>query len=549
MESRNEFFMTFQKTTFEWFAKRAFIVVVACTAMFMGHPAAATPGYYSGNASQPRIEPLSFSSQYKAEQEKQLLEFPAVRMDIDQKEYIVGSGDTLNIRIWEPGSESTMYQMTVTQGNIFLEMIGEVEVAGLSLEKAIDIITRKYTENFPNFKVHVALYSMRVFEVLVTGQVKFPGYYRVNPVTRLSDLLQLAGGTTSIGSSRNLKVSYKDGSSQTCDLFSFREEGDTGQNPLIRRGASVFVPVRYGFVEVKGDVLRPGKFEILEGEDLSSLISFFKGIAPDAYRGRIVLKRASTSSGTVHEGRYILKRFNWDEISGESGKDFPLQDGDILDVRSIKQFVIVQGLVVRPGEYIFTEGMRLLDLLNDAGGLGIVGKGDVGEPGGGTLEETTTTAASKTINISGDYNAMLKRVGRQKGEIEYMEIDLTGLLFGGDESQNVELLPGDVITITAQLDSVYVHGMVREAGFFPYNSANTVRDYIFLAGGPTPNGEIGRTKLTTGGDTFHVDLNRVPKTGDIIYIPQSEQYTYRTNMSFLSNLATFYLMIDNIMDD
>lgn len=467
---------------------------------------------------------------------------------IDQDQYIVNSGDTFNIRIWKPGLESSEIEVTVIQGKIFLEMIGDVELAGFSLRQAVDRITNNYEERFSQFRVHVTLSSMRVFNVIIAGEVNKPGFYQVNPLTRLSNLLELAGGTTNIGSGRSVRISDSEGSSKNYDLFSFGDSGDVSRNPLIREGDSVFVPVRYGIVTVAGEVLKPGAFEIVEGNTLFSLLDFFKGISPGAYREKLVLQRPSASA-VQGEGRYAITTFTWNDLTGDFGKKTVLQDGDILNVQSTveKEFVIVQGLVVNPGQYLFMKGMRVTDLLNAAGGLQIIS--DNASASTSNLSgKTTTTRVTNIISISGLYKVMLERVDRQTGHTSHLFIDLADLLILNDSTQNIELMPGDVLSIATHSDMVYVHGMVAQGGFFPYDPNNTVRDYIFLAGGPQKDGDMGHAKLTRDGSTIHADINTEAKPGDTIYIPPGRKYTIRDTVSFVSNLVTFYLMIDKILE-
>lgn len=463
---------------------------------------------------------------------------------IDQDQYIVNSGDTFNIRIWKPGLESSEIEVTVIQGRIFLEMIGDVELAGLSLRQAVDRITNNYAGRFSQFRVHVTLSSMRVFNVIIAGQVNKPGFYQVNPLTRLSNLLELAGGTTEIGSGRSVKISDSEGSSKNCNLLHFGDTGDASQNPLIREGDSVFVPVRYGIVSVAGEVLRPGHFEIMEGDTLFSLLDFFKGISPGAYREKLVLMRPSASA-VQGEGRYAITTFTWNDLTGDFGKKLILQDGDILNIKSIveNEFVIVQGLVVNPGQYLFMKGMRVTDLLNAAGGLQIVGKPTLNIAG-----QPTTAIGTNITSISGLDKVMIERVDRQTGRTNRIFINLIALLISGDYTQNVELMPGDVLSIATHPNMVYVHGMVAQGGFFLYDPNNTVRDYIFLAGGPRKDGDMGRAKLTRDGSTIHADINAEAKPGDTIYIPSGRKYTIRDTLSFVSNLVTFYVMIDKILE-
>lgn len=465
-------------------------------------------------------------------------------VDIDQDLFIVNSGDVFSIRIWKPGLESSEYPAAVINGKIFLEMIGEIVIAGLSLRQATENISKIYAEKFPQFKVYVTLSSMRMFNVLVAGQVTAPGFYTATPMTRLSDMVEMAGGFLPNGSARSVKVSSGDGKSNAFDLFKFGDAGDAPQNPMLKEKDSVFVPVRYGVATITGDALKPGDCEILEGDTLYSLKQCFKGIAPQGHRGRLVLKRP-TASAVSGEGRYTITALTWEDFNGEAGRNILLTDGDTLEIGgpAESEFVIINGQVRLPGQYLYMKGMRVSDILNSAGGLKIVS--DTKEvPSDARLSERQAYAAS----VSGVYKLLINRVNRQSGNIDTILINLTSLLVLDDEEQDIALMPGDVLSVTVNLDVVYVHGMVARPGFFPYDPSYTVRDFIFSAGGPAREGDIGRAKLTRDGKTRPADLNEKLISGDSIYVSTDVKSSTRNNISFISNLITFYLMLDRVWD-
>ncbi len=465
-------------------------------------------------------------------------------LDIDQDIYVVNSGDVFSVRIWKQGLESSEYQAAVINGKIFLEMIGEIDVAGLSLRQAVEKISKNYAQRFKQFNVYVTLSYMRTYNVLVSGQVQNPGFYAATPMTRLMDIINMSGGILPTGSKRSARIADKDGKSTVFDILKFGDSGDTSQNPLIREHNSVFIPVRFGVATVKGDAIKPGECEIVEGDALYSLKDCFIDIAPQGHRGRILLKRPSASA-ISGEGRYTIVPLTWDGFNGETGRNTLLTDGDILEIGgpAESEFVIINGHVNSPGQYYFMKGMRVSDLLNSAGGMKIVNTEQ------DMIADTRLSARqASAASISGVYKLLINRVDRQSGEINTILIDLTSLLVLGDNEKDIELMPGDVLSVSANLDVVYVHGFVARPGFFPYDPSYTVRDFIFSAGGPARDGDIGRTKLTRDGSTRIVDLNKKLKPGDSIYVAADVKSSTKNNLSFISNLITFYLMIDRIWD-
>ncbi len=447
---------------------------------------------------------------------------------IDPDRYVVDSGDVFSVLTWKPGLKSSEMLVTVDHGVIFLEMIGELTVGGLTLTDTIAKIKAAYFEKFKQFNVRVKLSRMRTYEVLVAGQVKSPGYYQLNPLTRLSTILDMAGGFNGVGSMRSITVYDDNGGSRVCDLTLFDEEGDAEQNPYILENSRIIVPVVYGRVMVKGGFIKPGNYEIVDGETLFSLIKYFKGLLPGADKSEIQLIRhvAQGTSGP----RFATFVFSMEDIAGKIGKDFNVAPGDTLEAidSSANYTVSIMGAVKNPGTHSYVDGMRLSDLIRAAGGLQLKA-GRAGDSPG--------------VEMSSIRNATLRRVSPETGESTETVIDLNALLIFHDGTQDIELKAGDYITVLVETQVVYVDGMVQHGGFFPYDPDKSVKDYIYMAGGPKQESDIGRSKLTRNGVTTYISLSENVLPGDSINVPPDKSYNLSRYLGFLSNLYIVFQII------
>jgi polysaccharide export outer membrane protein len=89
-------------------------------------------------------------------------------------------------------------------GEITLPIIGQLNIKGLTLDEARELIQKSTDEFLNNATVIVKLTS---FKVTVLGEVKAPGHYFVyNNQATLLEALGMAGDLTSFGNRKNVKL-------------------------------------------------------------------------------------------------------------------------------------------------------------------------------------------------------------------------------------------------------------------------------------------------------------------------------------------------------
>lgn len=165
------------------------------------------------------------------------------------------------------------------------------------------------------------------------------------------------------------------------------------------------------------------------------------------------------------------------------------------------QGVIVMGEVGRPGIYPDIADHKLYEVLSQAGGF-------------------TQTASHKITII-------------RRNQPQTVHVDLPRNL-GDDPSQNIEVMPGDIITVP-RAPVIYVVGDVgRPSGLLVDNGSITVLQAIALAGGTNHTAKMGGARIirkTPSGMTeTHVQLKKMLEAkapdvnlqpDDILFIPVS----------------------------
>lgn len=137
--------------------------------------------------------------------------------------------------------------------------------------------------------------------VTLRGAVARPGNYPIAAETSLAEILGAAGGATQEADKTSVEVlSYR-----TDDMGRrepSRESYDiTRENPrsiLVPVGASVRINPKKDLVQregvrIAGEVSRPGKYDIMRGEKLSSLLARAGGLTNEAYAPGTVFMRAA----------------------------------------------------------------------------------------------------------------------------------------------------------------------------------------------------------------------------------------------------------------
>jgi len=182
-------------------------------------------------------------------------------------------------------------------------------------------------------------------------------------------------------------------------------------------------------VYIRGEVANPGKYPLGEGMTASQLVQLAGGFKRSAYTETADLSRYPVQNGKRvvgdHEEVHIALA-----LSGESGADITLHDGDVLSIRQVAGWkdigaaVTVSGEVLHPGTYGIREGERLSSVIRRAGGFR-----PGAYPQGSVLErEQVREIAEK------NRNRLINRIESGEG-INLSKGALASAAFGGQSEQ------------------------------------------------------------------------------------------------------------------
>src|SRR6266446_1239435 len=202
---------------------------------------------------------------------------------LDPNKYICGRGDVFELNFW--GRQNFKLRVTVDpEGRTFISKVGYVDIVGKTLREARFIMQRAVLRYLPGLNFDLSLAEPRTFVVHVVENVPQPGMYTARPVERASSVINRAGGIAGNASKRRITITHRDGSTAEVDLLLYNLTGDKKYNPYLMDGDLVRVPFEETAVSIGGAVRRPGRYELVNGKNLSELLDLAGGLATTATR-------------------------------------------------------------------------------------------------------------------------------------------------------------------------------------------------------------------------------------------------------------------------
>jgi polysaccharide export outer membrane protein len=272
-------------------------------------------------------------------------------------DYRLGTGDGLEIQLY--GKENEKYSIQIGRnGELQIPKLGPIAVAGLTFEEAQGAIHRRVEKQFIGVEVVVAIGRLRAISVFMAGELKVPGSYSISALSTTSQALYVAGGVTDIGTLRDIQVKRAGKTIANFDAYDLLLHGDAGEDIRLQSGDVIFVPPYQRLATVEGEVKRPMSYELLRNESASDLVAMAGGYARNAYPSASVLTRKSLQKS-------LPTVLNLDLT--DTTLSVALMDGDTLRVPeaadTYENAIEIQGAVIRPGVYAWSEGIRVSDLL------------------------------------------------------------------------------------------------------------------------------------------------------------------------------------------
>jgi protein involved in polysaccharide export with SLBB domain len=431
-------------------------------------------------------------------------------------DYVLGPGDGVIIDIWG-GVARRLQRVVDPSGRLPLPEVGSVDVSGRTLGDVQRIVQAALRTQFHEVEADVSLSRIRSVRVYVVGEVENPGPYDISSLSTPLNALYAAGGPTSRGSLRHLRLYRGKVLVQEVDAYDLLLHGVRNDLARIQSGDTLQVPPVGSQITVEGMVMHPAIYELGQEKTLAETLQLAGGVLPSGTYRHIELERV-----VAHQSHTMLQldmpETNDEQAVNKALEDFKVQDGDKIRISPILPYsdktVYLDGHVFHPGKYAYREGMKLTDLIHSSGDL---------------LPEPYRSHAEIIRLAAPDYTP------------EVLAFNLGDALAG--KEQDLILKPFDTVRVFGRYDFedspvVTVSGEVRDPGDHVTNGVTRLRDAVYLAGGATPDAELSDAQVfrhTEDGKlrVISVDLKKAladdPKD-NVLLEPKDRIFIHR-NMS------------------
>lgn len=505
-------------------------------------------------------------------------------------EHRLGPGDELVIR--GTGTIDIDYRATIDRnGAISVPTVGTIPLAGVKAGDAEGVVRSAIARLYRGVSVNVTFGRLRAITVYVVGQARNPGTYTVSSLSTAMTALFASGGPNASGSMRRVQIKRSGRVVAELDLYSFIGKGDKSQDIQLRDGDSIYIPPAGGFVGLVGMVNMPAIYELKANSDtIESLLDIAGGLPVVADPRRAFLERIDPKKSQPRS----VEQFALDSV----GLKRSLKDGDVLNITSItpdfSNAVVLRGNVDQPVRVPFKTSMRVSDLIpsreylitrksvkrqNNAVTAGQTQRFENGKDLSGTTDEARSgrqgregrsdlrgvddqrvdsrelkegedesTIASRIGGLIDEINwdyAVVERINRADLSVSLIPFNLGNVFTNPSGPDNIQLQPGDTVTIFSQNDVAVpmdkrrvfarVEGEVNVPGVYQMSAGETLQSLLAKAGGPTQNAYLFGTAFYRDNVRKEQQLNLEKAAIRLETQLRSEQARGIANVSALSS--------------
>jgi len=417
-------------------------------------------------------------------------------------DYVVGPGDEILIRAW--GQVDIDYRAVVDRnGLINIPRVGNVNVAGIRYQELSGYLRTAIGRIFRNFQLNVTLGQLRSIQIFVVGHARRPGSYTVSSLSTLVNAVFASGGPSPKGSMRRIQLKRADRTVTEFDLYDLLLKGDKSKDAQLLPGDVIYIPPVGSLAAASGSVNEPAIYELKGSTTLNDFIQLSGGLSTTAEGRRVTLERIKDrKTRTVEE-------FTLDD----TGLAREMKDGDLVRVYALsprfENAVTLRGTVANPGRYPWREGLRVRDIIPDRESLIVPDywqrQNRVSDVLIAGQQRLRVDVRRSYDEINWDY-AVIERLDQSDLTPLLITFNLGRAIVDGDQSNNVPLRPGDVVTIFSKADIqvpiarqtkyVRLEGEFVAPGFYQILPGETLRQLVARVGGFTGNSYLFGSEFT-----------------------------------------------------
>ncbi len=290
----------------------------------------------------------------------------AAAQPTDESEYRLGAGDVVQLNVLQqPALDRSL--LIRPDGTAVIPLVGEVEMAGLTLTEAEELVRQKlrlFNHDIVDISLTVTEYN--ALRIYVLGAVVSPGSFTFDASPTLWDVLREAGGvdrTANLTAVRVISVIGTTTTTETYDLTGLVSGTGGAPQVYLRAGDTVIVPGDEAMaiapeagVQVFGGVATPGTYVIAEPTRLMTVL-MLAGTPLEAAELKKIWWVHNTGSGRYDSRLINVKKFI--EEGDMSGNPL-IHPGDTIEVKRSEPgffrtvYPLILGTISTAAALIFT---------------------------------------------------------------------------------------------------------------------------------------------------------------------------------------------------
>ena len=340
--------------------------------------------------------------------------------------------------------------------------------------------------------------------VAIAGSVNTPAIYEMKDNSTLNDLIEVAGDLSTVADTSKITID-RFVNHQARKTLEFPYDEQSRALPLtdgdIVRVFSI-VPRFQDTVTLRGNVANPGRYAWKPGMRVRDLIPNAQALLTRGYwrnRAAIVNGRATEYPVVPERSRSALnQRQNEGMSPSGNGATSPNPSGSSPDRMGSSNPADAQNQQKSAANESSRSNDRSLAARQSSQTSGENTNPNV-------VRDVADEVRRYAPEINWDY-AIIQRVNPQDLTSKLIWMNPKKAILEGDEESNLELQPGDIVTIFSQRDisvpqsdrSQYVilEGEVMRPGVYKLEANETLRSVLQRAGGLTPNAYVYGSELT-----------------------------------------------------
>ena len=327
-----------------------------------------------------------------------------------------------------------------------LLMIGIAGIVIVNWDKLFTVDQKEVEEYSEILITTNKMEQLEYIMVDIKGEVLYPGLYEVSANQRIGDVINIAGGLTETADISSVNLASKLEDEMIIIIPKTTSVNSQTPNDIIKI-----------IVEIKGEVINPGVYELYYNQRVSDLIQISGGLTISADISNISMVEILQDEAVI-----VIPKVSDDSEQSE---------------QTIK--VEIKGEVRNPGLYTMVVGDRVIDLIIKAGGL---------------TNDAMESALELAQLLEDGQTIIIPRLEEEKDERQIY---------------------------------VQIHGEILHPGTYLISEGSTILDLIYLAGG-----------VSIDCDLSKINWNISLCLGAVIYIPSFEDEELTPVGDYLININT-----------